>query len=197
MTQIFVDDSAVPVTIIEIPKNIVVRRFEEKGTETTCFDIGVGEKRNSSKAEMGKYSGAKKVPQHVWTVCLESEVVKDVKVGSEYGSEVCSIKDTVQVTGVTKAKGFAGVVKRWGFHGGPRTRGQSDRLRAPGSIGGGTDPGRVYPGKKMPGRMGGKTKTIRDRKIVGVGEDYILVKGSLPGNPGGLLKIEVFKHDED
>jgi len=79
------------------------------------------------------------------------------------------------------------------YKGGPRTHGQSDRLRAPGSIGAGTDPGRVLPGKKMPGRMGGVTSTVIKRKVLEVGEDYILVKGSLPGNNEGILKIEVTK----
>ncbi len=97
----------------------------------------------------------------------------------------------VKVTGVSKGKGFAGVIKRWGFKGGPKTHGQSDRWRAPGSIGGTTDPARVFPGKKMPGRMGGKTVTVWGLEVAEVAKDENIIKvsGSVPGPKGGKLKI--------
>lgn len=101
------------------------------------------------------------------------------------------VGDEIAVSGKSKGKGFAGVMKRWGFHGQQRTRGQSDRERAPGSIGGGTTPGRVWPGKKMAGRMGGKRVTVKGLEVVGVDEKAktIKVTGSIPGPRGVELEI--------
>lgn len=102
------------------------------------------------------------------------------------------VGDKVKVTGISKGKGFAGVVKRWGFAGGPRTRGQSDRERAPGSIGQTTTPGRVYKGKKMAGRMGGKRVTIKGLKVVEIKpeENLLVVKGLVPGPKKSVLTIK-------
>ncbi len=100
--------------------------------------------------------------------------------------------ENITISGKTKGKGFAGVMKRWGFKGGPRTHGQSDRQRSPGAIGGGSaDPGRVWPGKKMPGRMGGNQATFKGMEVVEVDADagVIKVKGSVPGNPGNEIEI--------
>ena len=97
--------------------------------------------------------------------------------------------DLVNVTGVSKGKGFQGVVKRHHFKGGSRTHGQSDRERAPGSIGQTTTPGRVYKGKRMAGRMGGDRIKVKNLMIVEVKADGILVKGLVPGARGGLLEI--------
>lgn len=108
-------------------------------------------------------------------------------------SEKLKPEASVTVVGTSKGKGFAGVMKRWGFHGGPATHGQSDRARAPGSVGGGTDPGRVYPGKKMPGRMGGKRVTVKGLKVMEIDEEKKVVKvsGAVPGarNSKVVLKI--------
>jgi len=101
------------------------------------------------------------------------------------------VGEQITISSKSKGKGFAGVMKRWGFHGGPRTHGQSDRQRAPGSIGGTTDPGRVWPGKKMAGRMGGKRVTVKGLKVVEVVEEprQIKVLGSVPGPSGAELEI--------
>src|SRR5690606_18830189 len=97
--------------------------------------------------------------------------------------------DEVKVTGTSKGKGFQGVVKRHGFAGGPRTHGQSDRERAPGSIGQTTTPGRVYKGKRMAGRMGGDTVTVRGLRVTEVTEEGIYVTGVIPGSKGSLVQI--------
>ncbi len=108
-------------------------------------------------------------------------------------SEKLKPETSITVVGTSKGKGFAGVMKRWGFHGGPATHGQSDRARAPGSVGGGTDPGRVYPGKKMPGRMGHKRVTVKCLKVVETNEKEKVVKisGAVPGarNSKVVLKL--------
>ena len=105
--------------------------------------------------------------------------------------EILQIGDKVKVTGLSKGKGFAGVVKRWRFAGGPRTHGQSDRERAPGSIGQTTTPGRVYKGKRMAGRMGGDRITVRGLKIVAIDNEQkiLTIKGLIPGNKKGKVTI--------
>ena len=101
--------------------------------------------------------------------------------------------DFINVSGTSKGKGFQGVVKRHGFAGGPRTHGQSDRERAPGSIGQTTTPGRVFKGKRMAGRMGGKRATVKKLQVVEAKDDGLLVKGLVPGAKGGLLEVRSFK----
>ena len=97
--------------------------------------------------------------------------------------------DTVQVTGISKGKGFVGVVKRHRFAGGPRTHGQSDRERAPGSIGAGTTPGRVLKGKRMAGRMGSQTVTVKGLKVIEATDESLEIKGLVPGAIKTLLII--------
>jgi len=101
-----------------------------------------------------------------------------------------TVGDVVDVTGTSKGKGFQGVVARHGFAGGPRTHGQSDRERAPGSIGSGTTPGRVYKGKKMAGKTGNETVTVRKLSVVEVGDNFLKVKGIVPGGINGLLIVK-------
>ncbi len=105
-------------------------------------------------------------------------------------SEIFNKGDKISVTGISKAKGFQGVVKRHRFAGGPKTHGQSDRLRAPGSIGQSTTPGRVYKGKKMSGRMGHIRTTVKGLKVFEIKEDGLTVIGLVPGARGQLLEIK-------
>jgi large subunit ribosomal protein L3 len=111
----------------------------------------------------------------------EKEVLKELKEGS-----------FVRVSGTSKGKGFQGVVKRHGFAGGPASHGQKDRLRAPGSIGA-TDPGRVIPGKKMAGRMGGDRITLKSSKVVSIKpeEKTLVLKGPIPGMNGTVVEISL------
>ena len=106
--------------------------------------------------------------------------------------QVLEVGDVVAVQGVSKGRGFAGVVKRYGFHGGPRTHGQSDRQRAPGSIGSGTDPGRVWKGKKMSGHYGFETKTVSGLVVVNIDLDNreIWVSGPVPGHKNSIVRIK-------
>lgn len=106
--------------------------------------------------------------------------------------DVVSVGSICDIQGTSKGKGFAGVVKRWNFSGGPKTHGQSDRLRAPGSIGQGTTPGRVHKGKKMPGRMGSDTVTVKQSLVVAVNDDNtVWVTGPVPGARHSLVRLEV------
>ena len=119
-----------------------------------------------------------------------------MKVGDTIlASDIFKPGDVVSVTGVSKGKGFAGVVKKHGFHGGPRTHGQSDRERSPGSIGQTTTPGRVYKGKRMAGRMGSETVTIKNLHVISINKETneMEISGQLPGNAGGLITINKIK----
>lgn len=106
--------------------------------------------------------------------------------------DILSLGDKVDVSGTSKGRGFAGVIKRWGFHGGPRTHGQSDRERAPGSIGQGTDPGRVHKGKKMPGRYGNQRFTIRNLTVLYLDSKAgeVALSGPIPGAKNSLITIK-------
>lgn len=115
---------------------------------------------------------------------------KEIEVGMEVKPvDFFKKDDIVSVTGVSKGKGFQGVVRRHRFSGGPRTHGQSDRERAPGSIGSSTTPGRVLKGKRMAGKMGGETVTIKNLKIVEASDKHLLIKGLVPGAKGSLVVI--------
>tara|TARA_B100000749_G_scaffold259717_1_gene230673 strand:+ start:246 stop:872 length:627 start_codon:yes stop_codon:yes gene_type:complete len=113
----------------------------------------------------------------------------DIELGSDVDIGIFKVGDKIHVTGFSKGKGFAGVVKRYGFKGGPKTHGQSDRWRAPGSIGAGSSPGRVRKGKKMPGHMGNKKITVRNLKVVSIDTEnsIVLLKGSVPGARDSLV----------
>lgn len=129
------------------------------------------------------------LPRFLREIRLDADTFKDaaLKVGDVItADQVFHVGDVVDVTGISKAKGFAGVVKRHGFAGGPRTHGQSDRERAPGSIGQTTTPGRVYKGKRMAGRMGGKTRTIQGLTVVNIDPETntLEIKGLIPGSRG-------------
>jgi large subunit ribosomal protein L3 len=116
----------------------------------------------------------------------------DLKVGDLIKlDQVFQVGDKVKVSGLSKGRGFAGVIKRWGFAGGPRTHGQSDRERAPGSIGQRTDPGRVWKGKKMPGHFGQTTISVKNLKVVAVdaANNILQVSGTIPGSRRTLVKI--------
>ena len=135
-----------------------------------------------------------KAPRFLREVRLETS--SDLKVGDLVKIEDIFKKgDVVRVSGTSKGKGFAGAIKRWKFAGGPKTHGQSDRHRAPGSIGQGTTPGRVLKGKKMAGRLGGGRVTVSNLIVVDIDKDKgsLAVSGPVPGRTGGLLEIRKIK----
>jgi len=195
MGQAFVGDTRVPVTLVVAGPCVVtqIKNYEKDGY--WAVQLGFGEKRikNVTKPLKGHLKGAitdKKVaPRFLREVPLKDK--SDLKVGDQVKvSDVFKKGDLVSVTGTSKGKGFAGVIKRWGFSMGPRTHGQSDRLRAPGSIGA-TTPGRVWKGKKMAGRKGGDTVTVKNLIVVDVYDEKgeLALSGPVPGIPGGLLII--------
>jgi len=195
MDQTFVDTTRVPVTLVKAGPCVITQIKKEDKDGYWAVQIGLGKKRikNVTKPLQGHLKGAikdKMAPRFLREIRVESE--PDFKVGDEIKvSDVFKAGDVIAVTGTSKGKGFAGVMKRWGFAGGSRTHGQSDRPRSPGSIGQGTTPGRVHKGKKMPGRMGGETVTVKNLKVVSIDEEknVMAVSGPIPGTPRSLVVI--------
>jgi len=195
MSQTFIEDKRVAVSVIKAGPCIVTHIKSDEKDGYWAVQLGFGEKRtkNITKPMQGHLKGAikdNKAPRFLGEVRFEKE--PEFKVGDFMKvSDIFKKGDIVAVTGVSKGKGFAGVVKRWNFAGGPRTHGQSDRQRAPGSIGQGTTPGRVYKGKKMAGRMGGQRVTVKNLQVISIDEENnnIFLSGPVPGSMGSLLKV--------
>jgi large subunit ribosomal protein L3 len=196
MGHTYIQGARIAVTRMEVGPCIVTQIKDENKNGYFAVQLGFGTKKikNISKPMLGHLKAAykedKKAASNLYEVRLNKK--SDMNVGDTVKlSDVFKKGDVVMVTGTSKGKGFAGGVKRWGFAGGPKTHGQSDRLRAPGSIGQGTTPGRVHKGKKMAGRMGGETKTIKNLHVVEIDEEHniLAVSGPVPGSPNGILKL--------
>lgn len=190
MTQIYDEDGAViPVTILDVSDVYVIgiKNSEKDGYDATI--LGKGKKKNANKPEVGKYKKLGFVPNYIKEI---RDLVLETDENSKLTVSLFKNGEIVSVTGSSKGKGFQGVMKRWNFHGGPKTHGQSDRWRAPGSIGSGTTPGRVYKGKKMAGRMGGEQVTVKNLEVVFVDEknELLGIKGAVPGNKGAFILIK-------
>lgn len=181
-----------PITILTAPKQVVshLKTTESDGYQAVQLAIGSKKASQINKPMAGHLKKVEDVhPQYLREVRISEDV--DLKLGDTITADsVLAAGDFVQVTGTSKGKGFAGGVKRHNFKGGPKTHGQSDRHRAPGSIGQGTDPGRVWPGKRMAGHMGHVTETVTNLTVVKVTpEGEIWIKGLVPGPKQGLIKI--------
>lgn len=197
MSQTFIEGFRIPVTEVVAGPCVVtqIKKMEPDGYLAVQLGLGERNLKNITKPIQGHlkaaYKEGKKAARFLAEVRLEKE--PEYKVGDTITlADIFKVGDVISVSGISKAKGFAGVVKRWHFAGGPRTHGQSDRERAPGSIGSTTTPGRVYKGKRMAGRMGGERITVKNLHVVGVKpeENILLISGPVPGNVGGLLEIK-------
>jgi large subunit ribosomal protein L3 len=180
-------------TVIEFADNVVtqVRTVDRDGY--TAVQIGtIGDRKRTTRAQRGhlKASGQEQVSMTVLTEFRTSET-DGLDVGASLSVDRFKSGMYVDVTARTKGRGFQGVVKRWNFAGGPKTHGQSDRWRAPGSIGAGTSPGRVFKGKKMPGHMGNRSKTVLNQLVVEVdiARGLIFVSGNVPGPNGSIVEV--------
>ncbi len=183
--QFTADGRMIPVTkILAGPCTVVQVKTQDKDGYW-AVKLGLGTKRDRKKEKTGK-----ETPRFLreFKIDENEKLEKGQLIKVE---ELFQVSDKVQVTGTSNGKGFAGVIKRWKFAGGPRTHGQSDRERAPGSIGQTTTPGRVYKGKRMAGRMGGERITIKGLQVVEVKpeENLLVVKGLVPGRKGNLVLI--------
>jgi len=180
MTQMFMDDGrAEAVTAIE-------------AGPCTVIQVKTVAKERYSAAQLG-FGGAKRLNSPLrYLREFRVDDVEGIEVGQKVDVSLFQAGDLIDVTGMSKGKGFAGVVKRYHFAGGPKTHGQSDRHRAPGSIGATTSPGRVFRGQRMAGHMGNARVTVCDLKVLQADPDrnLLLVKGAVPGAKNGILLIK-------
>jgi large subunit ribosomal protein L3 len=175
----------IPVTKLDVEGNVVVAIKTQARDRYSAVQLGFEKitKKIAPKSNKSPYQFLREVRMvDAEAMPVVGDLIK--------ASEVFQPGDIINVTGISKGKGYAGGVRRYGFRGGPRTHGQSDRERAPGSIGATTTPGRVYKGKRMAGKMGHEKVTIKNVKIVSVDDNYILVKGSVPGVRNALLMLK-------
>ena len=193
MTQVFDDEGiALPVTVIEAGPCYVTQVKTEEKDGYSSVQIGYDEVK-PKRLTRGQLGHLKRNDLPPLKVLREFRTKSpDVSEGDTLKVDVFEVGERVDVVGTSKGRGFAGVVKRYHFAGGPRTHGQSDRLRAPGSLGSGTTPGRVWKGKKGPGRMGNERVTSANVRVVLVDPErnLIAVDGSVPGPKGGMVLIK-------
>jgi large subunit ribosomal protein L3 len=193
MTQIF-DESgaALPVTLIEAGPCFVtqIRRVETEGYSAVQLGFGEVKPKRLTGGQLGHLKRTNLPPLRFIREFRAKEI--QVNEGDKVDVSIFALGEKVDVSGVSKGKGFAGGVKRYHFRGGPKTHGQSDRLRAPGSNGSTTTPGRVYKGHRGPGHMGSESVTAQNLKVVLVDAErnVIGVNGSVPGSRGGLVVIK-------
>ena len=196
MTRIFADDgSVVPVSVIEATPNTVTRIRSAEQDGYTALQLGAGSARKVTKPVAGQFKHLDKEqqrPRHVREVRLEATA--DYEVGQQLAVDVFEAGELVDVTGISKGRGFTGVIARHNFRRGPKSHG-SDHHRAPGSIGAGTYPGRVWKGTKMAGHAGDEQVTVKKLKVVKIDPErnLILVRGAVPGARNGLLLVQKAK----
>jgi len=194
MTQVFGDDgNHLPVTVIEAGPCIVVGLRTKENHGYDALQLGFGAKRKHvTKPEAGFFKKVNVPPMRALReVRLEkTEKLAGYEIGQSLTVEMFAPGELVDVVGITKGKGFQGGVKRHGWYGGDATHGSMFH-RAPGSIGASSDPSRVWPGHKLPGRMGGERRTVLNLSVVRVlpEQNLVLVRGAVPGANGSLVMI--------
>ena len=181
---------AIPVTVIKAGPCTVTQVKTENKDGYNSVQIGFYEAKSLNAPQKGhqERSGGK------FSILQEFEIddSAEIEVGQEISTEIFSEIKKVKVSGTSKGRGFAGGVRRYGFKGGPKTHGQSDRHRAVGSIGAGSSPGRVWPGTRMPGHFGNAKTTVKGLRLVKVDSinNILLIKGAIPGFNGSTVRVE-------
>ena len=194
MSSIFgADGEQIPVTVIQAGpcKVVSVRTKEKDGYEAVQLGFGEKKEKNITKPVLGQYKKSKLTPTAVLKE-FKFPSVADYKIGDEVKLDIFAEGEKIKVKGKSKGKGFQGVMKRHGFGGvGGTTHGQSDRLRAPGSIGASSFPSRVFKGQRMAGRKGYENVTVSHLKIVKIlpDQNIILVKGAVPGSVNSYVEL--------
>lgn len=198
MTQIYNDEGIIrPCTVVQCGPNTVLQVKTSDGRDGyNALQFGFGEQKPKrlTKAQLGhsKKAGVEHGVRYVREVRVDADTVANHEPGKTLGpADVFEVGAIIDVTGISKGKGFQGVMKRHGFSGGRATHGSMFH-RAPGSIGQASDPSRVFPGQKLPGRMGGKRVTTKNVKVVKVDEeqDLLYLKGPVPGPNNGYIAIK-------
>ena len=196
MTRLYDGSGRVrPVTVIEVGPNRVTQLRTEERDGYEAVQIGYrGDRKRMNRPERGHLRASSSGhADEVITVLQEfpADDISEHALGDTLTVDQFEPGQFVNVSGVSKGRGFAGSVKRWGFHGGPKTHGQSDRHRAPGSIGAGTTPGKVWRGQKMAGHMGARTVSVLNLLVVqtDASRNLIFVEGSVPGPNTGIVTV--------
>ncbi len=195
MTRVFDDmGGAIPVTVIEIDGNRVTQVKTQDNDGYSAVQVTTGEKKASrlNKTQSGHFAKAGiEAGRGLWEFRANEEEIGELKAGDDIGVTLFEQGQKVDVSGVSKGKGFQGVIKRWNFSMQDATHGNSLSHRAPGSIGQNQSPGRVFKGKKMSGHMGARNVTVENLEVVRVDEErsLLLVRGAIPGAAGGDVVI--------
>ena len=196
MTRVFSEGGIVePVSVIEAGPCIVTQVKTRQANGYEAVQVGYEEAKRLNEPEEGHL---KRLPPLRHLKEFRVDDLGDAQIGQRIDVSMFEAGDIVNISGVSKGKGFAGGMKRHHFKGGPKTHGQSDRARAPGSVGAGTTPGRVWKGTKMAGHMGNKKVTALNWKVVKVDPErnLLLVRGAVPGARNGMLVIRPAKRGD-
>lgn len=193
MTSVFSEDGKnIPCTVIEAGPCVVtqVKTVEKDGYSSLQIAFDEKREKNTPKPMLGHFQKANTTPKR--KVVELKDWKKEYQLGDTITSEIFLDDTWVDITGITKGKGFQGVVKRHGFSGAERTHGQNGQLRVPGSLGASSTPSRVFKGKPLPGRTGGETVKVINLRVLKVipENNLLIVKGSVPGPKGSYLIIE-------
>ncbi|MFH1091981.1 MAG: 50S ribosomal protein L3 [Pseudomonadota bacterium] len=191
MTRLFLEEGVmIPVTVIQAGPCTVLQKKTRENDGYEALQLGFGRKKKVNRPSAGHFQAAGGGKFAVLKE-FKAENVGEYEPGSEVSLEIFEVGEKINVIGTTKGRGFAGVMKRHGFAGGPASHGSTVHRR-PGSIGSSADPSRVYPGRKMPGRMGGKQRTSLNIEVVDVRHDLgvILLKGAVPGPKNGVVFLK-------
>ncbi len=192
MSQLFLDDGTViPVTVCEVGPCVVVQKKTIEKDGYNALKLGYWETK-PHRLTKPIIEDLKKKNLPIVKVFKEVDIFdEDLIEGSVITCDVFSENQIVDVTGTSKGRGFAGVIKRYGFHGGKETHG-SNFHRAPGSIGANTYPAEVWKGKKLPGRHGGKTVTVKNLKIISIMKDknLVIISGAIPGTVNSIITVQ-------
>ncbi|MBI4304049.1 MAG: 50S ribosomal protein L3 [Chloroflexi bacterium] len=190
MTQVFKDNGEMEaVTAIHAGPCAVIQLRTADKEGYNAVQLGYGEAKRLKSPQKGHLKG---LGQFRYLREFRVDELKDINIGDKVDVSLFQAGDKVDVIGISKSKGFAGVVKRHHFKGGPKTHGQSDRERHPGAVGSTTYPGRVWKGLRMAGHMGGDRVTVRHLEVfkADAERNLLLVKGAVPGTANGLLLIK-------
>lgn len=194
MTRFFDEQgNSVPATLVEAGPCTVVQIKTEEKDGYNALQLGFINKKEKrvTKPLLGHFKKAGSDPKRILKEFRDLSMEAELKPGDVISADVFSAGDIVKITGRSIGKGFAGVMKRHGFGGGPQTHGQGDRGRAPGSIGQSATPNRVIKGIRMAGRMGNTKVTIRNAKVlkVIVDKNLMLIEGGIPGSKNSIVEI--------
>lgn len=183
MTSIMEKEKIVNVTILEVEENVIAKKANNQIT------VGVGKVKDAGKQKMGEYKELGYEPKYVKSVKVSDESFNKFNIGTKLVlNDLLKEGEKYEIKGVSKGKGFAGVMKRWNHKGGSRTRGQGITQRHQGSIGS-QSPGKVWKGKHMPGRMGSDIITLKKSKVIKIVDNLVAIKGSIPGARDSIVYL--------